>query len=133
MIANYTKQILGFDLDETTTEVADMNIEAALVANDVGKEQTLRAFAQLDKTSHVLSCAFSSIDVSDFVFTQCYSKPKYNITDIFWPQRATEKLPNSTQPAVSDSLHFNQPSYRLKRPHSHVGTASMDWTRRRGI
>jgi len=64
MIGKYTKQILSMDVDETTTEIADMHIEAALVANDAGKQQTLRTTAKLNKDTKSLACAFSSVDVS---------------------------------------------------------------------
>lgn len=64
MIGNYTKQILSLDKDRTTTEIADMHIMAALVANDVGNEQTLRTSAKLDKDSKSLLCSFLSVDVS---------------------------------------------------------------------
>lgn len=64
MIGNYTKQILSLDKDKITTEIADMHIMAALVANDVGHEQTLRTSAKLDKISKSLLCSFLSVDVS---------------------------------------------------------------------
>lgn len=64
MIGNYTKQILGLDKDKMTTEIADMHIMAALVANDVGNEQTLRTSAKLHKDTKSLSCSFLSVDVS---------------------------------------------------------------------
>lgn len=64
MIGNYTKQILGLDKDKITTEIADMHIMAALVANDIGNEQTLRTSAKLDKDTKSLLCSFSSVDVS---------------------------------------------------------------------
>lgn len=64
MIGNYTKQILGLDKDKITTEIADMHIMAALVANDVGNEQTLRTSAKLDKDTKSLLCSFLSVDVS---------------------------------------------------------------------
>lgn len=64
MIGNYTKQILGLDKDKMTTEIVDMHIMAALVANDVGSEQTLRTSAKLDKDTKSLLCSFLSVDVS---------------------------------------------------------------------
>lgn len=64
MIGNYTKQILGLDKDKMTTEIADMHIMAALVANDAGNEQTLRTSAKLDKDAKSLLCSFLSVDVS---------------------------------------------------------------------
>lgn len=64
MIGSYTKQILGLDKGETATEIADMHIMAALVANDAGNEQTLRTSAKLDKETKSLSCSFLSVDVS---------------------------------------------------------------------
>lgn len=64
MIGNYTKQILGLDKDKMTTEIADMHIMAALVANDAGNEQTLRTSAKLDKDTKSLLCSFLSVDVS---------------------------------------------------------------------
>lgn len=64
MIGNYTKQILSLDKDKMTTEIADMHITAALVANDVGNQQTLRTSAKLDKDAKSLLCSFLSVDVS---------------------------------------------------------------------
>lgn len=64
MIGNYTKQVLGLDKDKMATEIADMHIMAALVANDVGNEQTLRTSAKLDKNAKSLLCSFLSVDVS---------------------------------------------------------------------
>lgn len=64
MIGNYTKQILSLDKDKMTTEIADMHIMAALVANDVGHEQILRTSAKLDKDTKSLLCSFLSVDVS---------------------------------------------------------------------
>lgn len=64
MIGNYTKQVLGLDKDKMATEIADMHIMAALVANDVGNEQTLRTSAKLDKNAKCLLCSFLSVDVS---------------------------------------------------------------------
>lgn len=64
MIGNYTKQILGLDTEKTATEIADMHIMAALVANDAGNEQTLRTSAKLDRDAQALLCSFLSVDVS---------------------------------------------------------------------
>lgn len=64
MIGNYAKQILGLDKDGTTTEIRDMHIMAALVANDAGNEQLLRTSAKLDKDTKSLVCSFLSVDVS---------------------------------------------------------------------
>lgn len=64
MIGNYAKQILGLDKDGTTTEIGDMHIMAALVANDAGNEQLLRTSAKLDKDTKSLVCSFLSVDVS---------------------------------------------------------------------
>lgn len=73
MIGKYTKHILGMDVDQTTTEIADMHIQAALVANDVGKDQILRTTATLDKDTKSLGCAFSSIDVSFMIMSNLTS------------------------------------------------------------
>ncbi|KAG8161359.1 hypothetical protein KVR01_009623 [Diaporthe batatas] len=64
MIGNYTKRVLGLDERETATEIADMHIMAALVANDAGNEQTLRTSAKLDGDTQSLLCSFLSVDTN---------------------------------------------------------------------
>lgn len=64
MIGNYVTQVTGMAVDEMVTEIAEMHIQSALVANDVGKEQILRTDAKFDKESNTVFCTFSSVDVS---------------------------------------------------------------------
>ncbi|GKT47439.1 non-reducing polyketide synthase pks27 [Colletotrichum spaethianum] len=62
MIGNYVKQITGMDVDSVATEVADMHIQSALIANDMGNKQTLRTEAKFDVVKRVLSCTFSTLN-----------------------------------------------------------------------
>lgn len=70
MIGTYAKQVYGFDVDATATEVADMNIQCALVANQVGKQQTLRIAAKFDAATQSAACTFSSVKFNGEVIEQ---------------------------------------------------------------
>ncbi|KZL87895.1 polyketide synthase [Colletotrichum incanum] len=60
MIGKYLKQTSGMNIDSVATEVAEMHIQSALVANDVGNKQILRTEAKVDSTKNVLFCTFST-------------------------------------------------------------------------
>lgn len=51
-------------MDDAMTEIAAMQIESALVANDIGKEQILRTVAKFIKKTNSMSCTFSTVEVS---------------------------------------------------------------------
>ncbi|KAF4429939.1 beta-ketoacyl synthase [Fusarium austroafricanum] len=70
MIGNYAKQTTAMGMDEVATEVADMHIQSALVANDVGKQQILRAEAKFDAGNKTISCTFSTVDSNGGVIEQ---------------------------------------------------------------
>ncbi|KXT08900.1 hypothetical protein AC579_8464 [Pseudocercospora musae] len=62
MIGAYAKQIYGLDSEAMATEVGDMNIQSALVKNEVGRQQILRISAKFDATNSSAFCKFSSVD-----------------------------------------------------------------------
>ncbi|KAK1522186.1 beta-ketoacyl synthase [Colletotrichum costaricense] len=70
MIGKYVKQITGMDVDAVGTEVAEMHIQSALVANDVGLKQVLRTEAKFDAAKKSLFCTFSTLDGNDKVMEQ---------------------------------------------------------------
>ncbi|GJD04827.1 betaketoacyl synthase [Colletotrichum higginsianum] len=70
MIGKYVKQITAMDVDTIATEVADMHIQSALVANDVGLKQVLRTEARFDAATKSLFCTFSSFDDNDKALEQ---------------------------------------------------------------
>ncbi|KAK1561714.1 uncharacterized protein LY79DRAFT_585422 [Colletotrichum navitas] len=57
---------LSWSATTSLTEIAEMHIQSALVANDVGKEQILCTDAKFDKQSNTVFCTFSSVDLADF-------------------------------------------------------------------
>ncbi|KAK2058402.1 beta-ketoacyl synthase domain-containing protein [Colletotrichum caudatum] len=70
MIGKHVTQVTGMAVDEMVTEIAEMHIQSALVANDVGKKQILRTDAKFDKESRAVFCTFSSVDSKDRVIEQ---------------------------------------------------------------
>ncbi|KAF7198010.1 Polyketide synthase CTB1 [Pseudocercospora fuligena] len=62
MIGAYAKQIYGLDSGAMATEVGDMNIQSALVTNEVGRQQILRIAAKFDSAKNSAFCTFSSVD-----------------------------------------------------------------------
>lgn len=119
MIGNYTKQILGLDKDKMTTEIADMHIMAALVANDAGNEQTLRTSAKLDKDTKSLACSFLSVDVSPRaqykaeLAVSTYMERLISVS--FLPHRATENKRSFMQPVLYGLLSSTRSKPCLKK------------------
>ncbi|KAK0367507.1 beta-ketoacyl synthase, partial [Colletotrichum limetticola] len=70
MIGKYVKQMTGMDVDAVGTEVAEMHIQSALVANDVGLKQVLRTEAKFDAAKKSLFCTFSTLDGNDKTMEQ---------------------------------------------------------------
>lgn len=61
-IGEYIKQMTAQGGSTTTIEVADMNIQSALVANDSGKVQNLRTAVKFDAKNKSAYCTFSSVN-----------------------------------------------------------------------
>ncbi|KAH9242504.1 hypothetical protein K456DRAFT_1820977 [Colletotrichum gloeosporioides 23] len=111
MIGNYVTQVTGMAVDEMVTEIAEMHIQSALVANDVGKEQILRTDAKFDKESHTVFCTFSSVDSKDKIIEQ-----HANCKIRFSPSEAVSS-DATLEAASSDALA------RSKALHAQVGEA----------
>ncbi|KAF2211538.1 hypothetical protein CERZMDRAFT_42949 [Cercospora zeae-maydis SCOH1-5] len=61
-LGEYIRQIIKpGQIAQTAVEVAEMNIQSALVANSTGKVQLLRTCAKFDPKAQVASCTFSTI------------------------------------------------------------------------
>lgn len=69
-IGEYVKQFLGARSSAFAIEVANMNIQSALVANSDGKPQLLRTVAILDSEKKTVTCTFSSVDHSGKLMEQ---------------------------------------------------------------
>ncbi|TEA14637.1 Non-reducing polyketide synthase pks27 [Colletotrichum sidae] len=70
MIGAYVQQNAGMDSDAIVSEVAEMHIQSALVANNVGTKQVLRTTARFNDAKTMLSCSFSSVDSNGKIVEQ---------------------------------------------------------------
>ncbi|KAL6705696.1 hypothetical protein ACN47E_006485 [Coniothyrium glycines] len=61
-IGEYSKRFLGDDQSLNAVEVADMNIQSALVANSDGKPQKIRIVANFDASKQTIFTTFSTVN-----------------------------------------------------------------------
>lgn len=69
-VGEYLIQCLPHNSEPQIVEVAEMNIQSALVANSVGVPQLLRTAVKLNKTQTTAVCTFSSVDSTGKVLEQ---------------------------------------------------------------
>jgi naphtho-gamma-pyrone polyketide synthase len=69
-VGEYVIQCLPNNSESQIVEVADMNIQSALVANSDGVPQLLRTAVKLNKTQNTAVCTFSSVDSTGKVLEQ---------------------------------------------------------------
>jgi iterative type I PKS product template protein len=79
-VGEYLIQCLPNSSESQIVEVADMNIQSALVANSEGVPQLLRTAVKRDKTHNKAVCTFSSVDSTGKVLEQ-HAHCSLHITD----------------------------------------------------
>lgn len=116
-IGQYTRRYLGGEKSLDGVEVANMNIQSALVASSDGKPQKLRTIATFDPTQRTVSITFSSVKEDGVVKEQhsnCLVR-FYNIDD------ARRALQNSSQEleermtSVRNRLNESGNTYRYSK------------------
>lgn len=101
-IGNYAKQFAGSDVASNYLgiEIADMNIQSALVANSDGKSQILRIHASYDVFKKSLNCTFSTVDDKGDVKEQ-HSNCLIRMFDIESARASLEKSAPSINSRIS--------------------------------
>ncbi|KAK2005551.1 beta-ketoacyl synthase domain-containing protein [Colletotrichum eremochloae] len=101
MIGTYVAQVTGMDADEIVTDIAEMHIKSALVANDFGKKQILRTEAKFAKDDGHVFFNFYSIDSNDKVIEEhasckvCFSSAEAFTSDAGLARASSEALARS--------------------------------------
>ncbi|PPJ53310.1 hypothetical protein CBER1_00905 [Cercospora berteroae] len=102
-LGEYIRQIINpGEVAQTTVEVAEMNIQSALVANNTGRVQLLRTYAKFDPKAQVASCTFSSIKEDGSSVVEQHANCKIRFGDLEKEKTALKNATLAAQARMAD-------------------------------